>query len=89
LSTPIKAFVEDCCIVDPLQTVPIDDLYMRWMQWNFADGIVVEPKNLFSRDLHAAYPTIIVGQQRQGVKRVRVFKGIGLRSTSSQTKGIT
>jgi putative DNA primase/helicase len=81
LSSPIKMFVKECCVIGPEHNVAVETLYREWCEWNVSAGnSVVTPSNLFSRNLHAAYPQIRVSQPRREEGRNRVFVGVGLRS---------
>jgi putative DNA primase/helicase len=82
LSSPMKAFIKERCVVAPEQSIGCKRLYGVWCEWNAQNGQwSLPPGNLFSRDLRAAVPTVSVKQPR-GVdgKQVRVFNGIGLQS---------
>jgi putative DNA primase/helicase len=80
LSSPIKMFVKECCVLGSNRSVAVETLYKEWCEWNVRAGnSVVPPSNLFSRDLHAAFPQIRVAQLRRD-GRARVFIGIGLQS---------
>jgi putative DNA primase/helicase len=55
LGSPIKAFVRDCCIVEPGASEETDDLYGAWAQWCRAHGRSHVPAEaVFGRDLRAA-----------------------------------
>jgi putative DNA primase/helicase len=79
LSSPIKVFVRECCVVGSGQSIPVSVLHEAWCLWNSEEDRPTLSINHFSRDLHAAVPTIKTSQTRLGVKRIRVFQGIGLR----------
>jgi putative DNA primase/helicase len=80
LSSPIKAFVKERCIVAPNRSIECHRLYEAWRIWNALAGqFFLPPSNLFSRDLHAAIPGISVTQPRRNGKQVRVFNGIDLK----------
>jgi len=80
LSSPVRAFVKDCCEVGPGHETPIPDLFAAWKVW-------CEKKNrehpgteqVFGRDLGAAMPGLKRGSRRDGTDRWRVYVGIGLR----------
>src|SRR5262249_6911383 len=59
LSSPIGAFLRDCCEVGPGFEVSMRDLYERWTVW-CKDAGRKEPgdKQVFGRDLRAALPGI-------------------------------
>jgi putative DNA primase/helicase len=79
LSSPIMAFVKDCCVVAPEESIECGRLYEQWCQWNEDNERPnLLPTNLFGRDLHAAVPRLSTGQRRVNGKEVRVYIGIGL-----------
>ena len=80
LSSPIREFVKERCEVGPGRSIECGRLYKQWREWNHQrDRFFVPPINLFSRDLRAAVPGLIVTQPRKDGKQVRVLDGIGLR----------
>jgi putative DNA primase/helicase len=80
LSSPVRAFVKERCIVAPNQSIECRRLYEEWRIWNGLAGRYHPPPiNLFSRDLRAAEPSISVSQPRHEGKQPRVYTGIGLR----------
>jgi putative DNA primase/helicase len=79
LSSPIKAFLKDCCIVEPGRTVPVDELYGAWCKWCEQQGREHKgTKPSFGRDLGAAIPGLGQSQPRTTFGRVRVYEGVGL-----------
>jgi putative DNA primase/helicase len=85
LSSPIRAFVKERCVVGPGYRVECDLLYMEWRRWNILQGRpFVGPINLFSRDLRAVVPGLEITQPRSYGKR-RVFVGIALRRMGCDT----
>jgi putative DNA primase/helicase len=82
LASPIKAFINDHCVVATGQSVPVELLYQRWRLWCENVGRK-EPgtKQTFGRDLRAAVPGLKVTQQRADENRERKYEGIGLKST--------
>ena len=80
LASPIKAFINDECMVAPGQTVPIELLYQQWRVWCDRIGRK-DPgnKQIFGRDLRAAVPGLKTTQPRDGDSRERRYEGIGLK----------
>lgn len=80
LSSPVSAFVRDCCEVSPAAQVECGQLYQKWRDWCEGQGRE-HPGNLqtFGRDIRAALPGVRVIQPRQDGGRVRVYSGIGLK----------
>jgi putative DNA primase/helicase len=80
LGSPIGAFVRDKCVIGPQHEVGVDDLYADWRAWCANNGRGVTSKQVFGRDLRAAFPGIKVRQPRdEGGGRFRVYQGIGRR----------
>jgi putative DNA primase/helicase len=80
LSSPIKAFIKEHCVIASDQSVQCGRLYRRWCAWNEDNGLRrVPPANQFSRNLRAAVPGLSVKQPRVDGKQIRVFSGIGFR----------
>jgi putative DNA primase/helicase len=83
LSSPVGAFVRECCTVAAGERVVAKELFTKWREWAVDAGR--EPGNIqaFGRDLMAAVPGIDVKRPNHGGERWREYAGIGLRATSS------
>ncbi len=80
LSSPIKAFLRERCEVKPGTQAPCEDVYRAWVRFCAQNGRE-HPGTVqtFSRDLHAAVPTLQVQRPRvKGGGRVRCFEGMKL-----------
>ncbi len=84
LSSPILAFVRDCCVVG-LHEVEVDVLWHAWRTWCESDNRHPGIKEVFGRDLRAAVPTVRRVKCRRGTERVYAYEGIALRSDSGTT----
>lgn len=81
LSSPIKAFVRQCCRIGPEQQVDIPELYGAWRYWNEERHREVGSEQIFGRDLRAALPHIRGTQtNRVGEARRRLYVGVGLKA---------
>jgi putative DNA primase/helicase len=81
LSSPVGAFVKECCEVGPHCEILVRDLFERWKQWGEEKGRKEHgTEQTFGRDLRAAVPQLEVRQPRSGEGRVRVYEGIRLRA---------
>jgi putative DNA primase/helicase len=80
LSSPMSAFIADCCIVGGGCGVLISDLYSAWKEWCTANGRD-RPGSLqsFCRDLRSASPALRRTQPRGLDGRPGVYQGIKLR----------
>jgi putative DNA primase/helicase len=80
LSSPVLAFIRDCCMVGDVYTVRIPDIYAAWQEWCKASGRdTTTTEQTFGRDLRAAVPRLRGGQHREGADRCRVYHGITLK----------
>jgi putative DNA primase/helicase len=77
LASPVRAFVKECCVVDPEREVPCDDLWDAWKAWCEENGHHVGSKTAFWAKLNAAVPTVERGRRgSRGVQRWH-YLGIG------------
>jgi putative DNA primase/helicase len=81
LSSPIAAFVRERCVVEPGCEVHVDDLYGSWKNWCDAIGKKeYGTRQVFGRDLKAAFPIIKIQQPRGEEGRSRRYLGIRLKT---------
>lgn len=92
LNSPIGAFVNECCVVGPNETVETTTLYSRWKIWCDQQGRHSPgTQALFGRDLKSALPEVRSKQSRVGGMH-RDYVGIGIAtgtSTIEDFKGVT
>jgi putative DNA primase/helicase len=79
LSSPIRAFVRECCRTGPACEVEIPELYQAWLDWNEERKREVGSEQVFGRDLHAAIPHIATIKANRDGKRTRIYRGVGLK----------
>lgn len=78
-TSPIRAFLDDWCHVDPEAYVPKDDLYEAWRDWCRSEGRDYSgTKATFSRDLFAAGVGIKESKRRIGGVRTPTYFGVRL-----------
>jgi putative DNA primase/helicase len=79
LSSPLKAFVEDCCETGLLRSVLIEALYGAYKKW--CEQMNSKPMNLanFGTKLRAAAPSVGRTRLREGGQRVYSYEGIDLK----------
>ena len=76
LSSPVGAFVRDCCVVGPGFRALVDDMYDRWKGWCKEEGRnMVTTRQTFGRDLAAAVPGVV---RRRGAGNVPFYEGVTL-----------
>ncbi|HUY90661.1 MAG TPA: phage/plasmid primase, P4 family [Pirellulales bacterium] len=76
--SPMKAFIEECCMLDPEATECKDAVYERWTDWCKEDGREPGHKHAFSALLFAAAPNVKSVKPRIDDRRVPSYKGIAL-----------
>lgn len=80
LSSPVKAFVRDCCTVDPEGEISINALFQEWKNWSDRNGSHSSgTKQRFGRDMRSALPNLRISYRRDGDDRQRFYEGIRLK----------
>ena len=81
LASPISVFLEDRCVLDPRDCVPVAALYEAWRSWCQEHGRdAIGDEQSFGRDLHAAIPGLTKSRHRRDSVRVPHYNGIRLRT---------
>jgi putative DNA primase/helicase len=81
LTSPVSAFVRDCCVIDPLAEIERSRLFLEWQDWCKEQGRDhAGTVQTFGRDVRAAVPTIKGSHPRKEGKKIRTYKGITLKS---------
>lgn len=86
LTTPVSAFIMDCCELQPPDVVKpeneyyvlIDHLYEAWVHWSIEQGSKPGIKNQFGRWFLAACPTAAPARVRLGDRRHRIYRKVRL-----------
>lgn len=79
LSSPINAFVAECCEVGDSFEIEVNELYQSWGNWCKESGIIPSTIQTFGRDLTALLPRLNVRQSRVNpTKRIRIYVGMRL-----------
>jgi putative DNA primase/helicase len=82
LSSPVTAFVNDCCEIGAGFQIVIEHLYRAWRIWCQSNGRR-DPgtSQTFGRDLKAAFPAVKATNplRRSDGSRIRYYEGIRLR----------
>jgi putative DNA primase/helicase len=87
LSSPIGAFVHECCCIEEKLEVERSELFNAWKRWCEGQNCRYGDAATFGRNLRAVVPTIKDAQRRKpDDSRVRVYEGIGLGSNLFQSK---
>src|SRR5579883_3513323 len=88
LTSPIRAFVSDRCVLGPGHEVEVPRLLSAWKAWNEELGLKVPPDSEFWRDLRTVVPdlqTVFRRRDDSGV-RGRSYRGIGLNTARQMRK---
>jgi putative DNA primase/helicase len=82
LNSPAKAFLAECCDLEPSAFVEKDKLYRAYQTWHSTSGKSHLPdKERFAQQLYAASDEKIEGQRKRvGERQVQVFSGVQLRT---------
>jgi putative DNA primase/helicase len=79
LSSPVGAFLRECCVLEAGSETHTDALYHAWREWCSRQGHDrVSSAQVFGRDLRAAVPGLGTAQRGTGSDRSRVYVGVGL-----------
>ena len=78
LSSPVKAFLDECCVVDSEKEVKRNDLQLAWQIWCSDNGHVSGSQSDFGRKLRAVIPKIDDVQRRTNGQRDRWYIGLCL-----------
>jgi len=77
LGSPVRAFVSECCVLDPAAITPKDTIYTLWCGWAEANNLKPGTKDRFCEAIYAAFPTAVrPSRPRDGSERVWSFSGI-------------
>lgn len=80
LTSPIKAFIDDCCDCGTEHESTVQSVYEQYRKWCETQGRKSTTKQVFGRDLRAAMPHIKTKQiWETGGNRERAFIGLALK----------
>lgn len=78
-TSPIRSFVDECCVIGNTYQIDRDDIFAAWRKWCEDQGRDFPgAKNTFGRQLSAAYPEVSRSQPRDGGTRLNLYTGIKL-----------
>jgi phage/plasmid-associated DNA primase len=81
LSSPVAAFVEDCCRVAEGASVETDVIWKAWEKWSKEAGHEAGSKDRFGERLRSAVPTITRTRPRVAGERIYKYEGVELDQT--------
>jgi putative DNA primase/helicase len=79
VNSPITAFVDDVCYLDPRDEIEKRTLFENWCKWAREHGMASGNAVSFGQRLFAAVPTVKAGRGSDGGKRIHTYQGIRLR----------
>jgi putative DNA primase/helicase len=83
LASPVAAFVRERCEVAAKREVPVNLLYAEYTNWADDNGHRRKTKEVFGKDLVAAFPSIKKARPRVHGDRVWTYAGIRIRPSDS------
>jgi putative DNA primase/helicase len=87
LASPVKAFVNERCRVEPGLRTPVELLFQAWRMWCVSVGRKeTGTKQTFGRDLKAVIPSLRTIRPRDGDVRSREYEGVGLKEGLASNK---
>jgi putative DNA primase/helicase len=78
VSSPVRAFAEECCEVGPGRQVAKQDLFEAWQAWCGERGHFAGNDASFGRNFGAAFPQVETVRE-SGPRRRRLYTGIALK----------
>src|SRR5262249_50129344 len=81
LSSPVAAFVHECCVVDPQRKTTTERLYRAYKAWCQKQGKKPRDSQVFGKDLHAAMPFVKTARtlpSKKATQKVNYYVGIDL-----------
>lgn len=78
LASPISVFVDECCMLGEMYTVPVPTLFEAWRNWCDANGRHPGSSTSFGRQLRSYAMRVTVDQRGTGASRWREYRGIML-----------
>ena len=79
LSSPVTAFVGECCELGPGLEVRRRSLFEAWRRWCQDQGHPEGSSGTFGRNLKAAFPEVGQSRPGTGADRDRHYTGVGLK----------
>jgi putative DNA primase/helicase len=87
LSSPVTAFVGECCELGARLEVRRRSLFEQWRRWCQDQGHPEGSSGTFGRNLKAAFPEVGESRPRATPARDRHYTGIGLRGVGPASHG--
>ena len=78
LGYPVRAFIGECCVLDPAASTPTETIYRVWCGWAEAHNVAPGVKDRFCEAVYAAFPMVRPTRLRDDGQRIRHFLGLKL-----------
>ena len=89
VTSPIRSFVSERCILSPNKLTVISELYHEWCTWCLESGFSKPGSvQLFGKNLRTAYPELYSVRPQEDYNRTRVYKGIALRENVQASEDV-
>jgi putative DNA primase/helicase len=88
LSSPVTAFVGECCALGPGLEVSRRWLFEQWRRWCQDQGHPEGSSGTFGRNLKAAFPGLGESRPRETPARDRHYTGIALKGAGTAGHGV-
>lgn len=86
-ASPVKTWLEQCCIIDPKASEAVDAMHDSYRGWAQQEGIDHLPSMpWFTREVRTIMPGIEQSRQRRDGVRVRTYMGIRMSEEGSKYK---
>jgi hypothetical protein len=85
----VRAFLAECCVIDPIRSVYCEDLFLAWKEWAFPRHVRAITRPRFGVDLRIVVPSLRKRESTRGRARAFIYEGIGLRAPSATTTTTT
>lgn len=89
LTSPLKAFIDDRCIVGLREVSPCNTIYSAWKSWCEEQGLKAGKVNGFGKKLRAAVPMLDRFRPGTGSDRDWWYSGVSLRAEQDANNAIT
>ena len=89
IASPVTAFVDEHCILDPDETVTKDELFRKWKDWCEGNNERAGTRSLFGRKLLEAFPNMVKATKPTCTgQRVPSYAGIALDGTHPEEEDV-
>jgi|AGTN01.1.fsa_nt_gi phage/plasmid primase, P4 family, C-terminal domain len=87
LTSPVRAFVNACCVLQRDAAVERKELFAAYVAWCKGEERPPQARAMFGRDLKSAFPQVKDTQTRNGAASIRWYGGIRLADLRIESPG--